>query len=241
MAVVDRNVLRAGIWELLWGVDVPPKVGDQRGPRDRAALLDRGVHALHQRPPRPRSPGALPVGPAVPVAADALPVPPSAVGRRATGRGGGGGSPGRRRRRRRRGASGVPAAGVGPPGLGRARAGAGPGRDRPLARGARCLEGWVAGVAFFVPLLRWLTHTMTTFSTMPRRSRSSWSSPWPAYLALYWGAVTWALAWLRARFGPAHPVAGPRPLGDGGAGCAPTCSAGSRGGCSATSLSRACP
>ena len=26
MAVVDRNVLRAGIWELLWGVDIPPKV-----------------------------------------------------------------------------------------------------------------------------------------------------------------------------------------------------------------------
>jgi transcription antitermination factor NusB len=26
MAVVDRNVVRAGIWELLWGVDVPPKV-----------------------------------------------------------------------------------------------------------------------------------------------------------------------------------------------------------------------
>jgi transcription antitermination factor NusB len=26
MAVVDRNVLRAGIWELLWGVDVPSKV-----------------------------------------------------------------------------------------------------------------------------------------------------------------------------------------------------------------------
>jgi N utilization substance protein B len=26
MAVVDRNVLRAGIWELLWGVDVPPVV-----------------------------------------------------------------------------------------------------------------------------------------------------------------------------------------------------------------------
>jgi transcription antitermination factor NusB len=25
MAVVDRNLLRAGIWELLWGVDVPPK------------------------------------------------------------------------------------------------------------------------------------------------------------------------------------------------------------------------
>jgi N utilization substance protein B len=26
MAVVDRNVLRAGVWELLWGVDVPPIV-----------------------------------------------------------------------------------------------------------------------------------------------------------------------------------------------------------------------
>lgn len=26
MAVVDRNVLRAGIFELLWGVEVPPKV-----------------------------------------------------------------------------------------------------------------------------------------------------------------------------------------------------------------------
>ena len=26
MAVVDLNLLRAGIWELLWGVDVPPKV-----------------------------------------------------------------------------------------------------------------------------------------------------------------------------------------------------------------------
>jgi N utilization substance protein B len=26
MAVVDRNLLRAGIWELLWGVEVPPKV-----------------------------------------------------------------------------------------------------------------------------------------------------------------------------------------------------------------------
>jgi N utilization substance protein B len=26
MAVVDRNILRAGIFELLWGVEVPPKV-----------------------------------------------------------------------------------------------------------------------------------------------------------------------------------------------------------------------
>lgn len=26
MAMVDRNILRAGIFELLWGTDVPPKV-----------------------------------------------------------------------------------------------------------------------------------------------------------------------------------------------------------------------
>jgi transcription antitermination factor NusB len=26
MAVVDRNILRAGIFELLWGIEVPPKV-----------------------------------------------------------------------------------------------------------------------------------------------------------------------------------------------------------------------
>jgi N utilization substance protein B len=26
MAVVDRNILRAGVFELLWAVDVPPKV-----------------------------------------------------------------------------------------------------------------------------------------------------------------------------------------------------------------------
>ena len=26
IALVDRNLLRAGIWELLWGVDVPPIV-----------------------------------------------------------------------------------------------------------------------------------------------------------------------------------------------------------------------
>jgi apolipoprotein N-acyltransferase len=57
-------------------------------------------------------------------------------------------------------------------------------------------EGWLAGFAFFVPLLRWLTHTMTTFSTLS----------WPlavlvllalaAYCALYWGAVASAVAWL---------------------------------------------
>lgn len=62
-------------------------------------------------------------------------------------------------------------------------------------------EGWFAGLAFFGPLLRWLTHTMTTFSTLS----------WPVavlvllglagYLALYWGAVAWGVAWLRAPLG----------------------------------------
>ena len=33
--------------------------------------------------------------------------------------------------------------------------------------GRAFLEGWVAGLAFFLLLMRWLTHTMTTFSTMP--------------------------------------------------------------------------
>lgn len=65
------------------------------------------------------------------------------------------------------------------------------------------VEGWVAGAAFFVPLLRWLTHTMTTFSTLT----------WPVavlvllglagYLALYWGAVAAGVAWLRAPLGVA--------------------------------------
>ena len=63
------------------------------------------------------------------------------------------------------------------------------------------VEGWVAGLLFFVPLLRWLTHTMTTFSSLT----------WPlavlvllalaGYLALFWGGVAWALAWLRGRLG----------------------------------------
>src|SRR5262249_44732411 len=63
------------------------------------------------------------------------------------------------------------------------------------------IEGWLAGLAFFVPLLRWLTHTMTTFSTLS----------WPlavlvvvalsGYCALYWAAVSGAVAWLRAPLG----------------------------------------
>jgi apolipoprotein N-acyltransferase len=68
---------------------------------------------------------------------------------------------------------------------------------------ARALgEGWVAGLAFFLPLLRWLVDTVATFSSLP----------WPlavllllglaGYLALYWGVVAWALARLRDRMGP---------------------------------------
>ena len=67
--------------------------------------------------------------------------------------------------------------------------------------GQAALEGGIAGIAFYVPLLRWLTHTMTTFSTLT----------WPlavlvllglaGYLALYWGAVAAAVAWLGQRLG----------------------------------------
>jgi apolipoprotein N-acyltransferase len=81
--------------------------------------------------------------------------------------------------------------------------------------GRAFVEAWVAGWAFFVPLLRWLTHTMTTFSTLS----------WPlavlvllllsAYLALFWGAVAWLVAALASSTGqralwlaPAFWVAG---------------------------------
>jgi apolipoprotein N-acyltransferase len=63
------------------------------------------------------------------------------------------------------------------------------------------LEGWVAGVAFFFPLLRWLTHTMTTFSPMSMPVAILVIVALAGYLGLFWGGVTWALAWLRPRFG----------------------------------------
>jgi len=65
------------------------------------------------------------------------------------------------------------------------------------------LEGWVAGMAFFLPLLRWLTHTMTTFSPMPMPVAILVIIALAGYLALFWGGVTWALAWLRERLGAA--------------------------------------
>lgn len=64
------------------------------------------------------------------------------------------------------------------------------------------LEGWVAGLAFFLPLLRWLTHTMTTFSSLTWPFAVAVLLLLSGYLALYWGAVSWLLAWLRPRLGP---------------------------------------
>jgi apolipoprotein N-acyltransferase len=64
------------------------------------------------------------------------------------------------------------------------------------------LEGWVAGLAFFLPLLRWLTHTMTTFSSMSAPVAVLVLLALAGYLALFWGGVAWGLAWLEGRLGP---------------------------------------
>jgi apolipoprotein N-acyltransferase len=69
--------------------------------------------------------------------------------------------------------------------------------------GRAFVEGWVGGLAFFLPLLRWLTHTMTTFSTLSGPLAVLVLLALAAYLALYWGAVAAALAWLRTPLGPA--------------------------------------
>ncbi len=65
------------------------------------------------------------------------------------------------------------------------------------------VEGWLAGWAFFIPLLRWLAHTMTTFSTLSMPLASLVVLALSAYLALYWGAVAGAIAWSRGRLGGA--------------------------------------
>jgi apolipoprotein N-acyltransferase len=73
----------------------------------------------------------------------------------------------------------------------------------PTARSPRqaFLEGWIAGLAFFLPLLRWLTETMTTFSQLTLPLAVLVVVALAAYLALFWGAVSWSLAWLRGRLG----------------------------------------
>jgi apolipoprotein N-acyltransferase len=63
------------------------------------------------------------------------------------------------------------------------------------------LEGWVAGLAFYIPLLRWLTHTMTTFSQMTLPIAVLVLLALAGYLALFWGGVAWGLSWLRGRLG----------------------------------------
>ena len=63
------------------------------------------------------------------------------------------------------------------------------------------LEGWVAGLAFFLPLLRWLTHTMTTFSAMTTPVAVLVLLALAGYLALFWGGVAGVLAWLGERLG----------------------------------------
>ena len=70
------------------------------------------------------------------------------------------------------------------------------------APGRAFLEGWVAGLAFFLLLMRWLTHTMTTFSTMPMPVAVLVVVAMAAYLGLFWGGVAWAVAWLGRRMGP---------------------------------------
>ena len=61
MPIVDRNVLRIGLYELLWADDVPDGGGDQRG---RAA----GPRPVHRRVSRVRE---RPAGPSAGTEADA--------------------------------------------------------------------------------------------------------------------------------------------------------------------------
>jgi apolipoprotein N-acyltransferase len=61
--------------------------------------------------------------------------------------------------------------------------------------------GWLTGTVFFVVLLRWLDHTFRVYSAVP------WPLTWlpiaalAAYCGLYFGLVSWAIAWLRGRVG----------------------------------------
>ena len=67
--------------------------------------------------------------------------------------------------------------------------------------GWAALEGGLAGLAFYLPLLRWLVHTMTTFSTLSGPLAVLVLLGLASYLALYWGAVAAAVAWLGQRLG----------------------------------------
>jgi len=62
-------------------------------------------------------------------------------------------------------------------------------------------DGWLAGLSFFVVLLRWLDHTFESYSAIP------WPLTWlpigalAAYCGLYVGVVSAAVSWLGNRLG----------------------------------------
>ena len=60
----------------------------------------------------------------------------------------------------------------------------------------------MAGFAFFVPLLRWLTHTMTTYSTLNLPLAVLVLLLLSAYLAVFWAAAAGAVAWTATGLGP---------------------------------------
>ena len=51
MAVVDRNILRLAVHELLWQPDVPPKVAINEAIELAKKFGTRRLESLHQRPP----------------------------------------------------------------------------------------------------------------------------------------------------------------------------------------------
>ena len=68
-------------------------------------------------------------------------------------------------------------------------------------------DGWLAGTAFFVVLLRWLDHTFQNYSAIP------WPATWlpilalAAYCGLYTGLVCAAIGRLRGRLGDGWALA----------------------------------
>jgi apolipoprotein N-acyltransferase len=75
------------------------------------------------------------------------------------------------------------------------------------------LDGWLAGIVFYVVLLRWLDHTFQHYSAIP------WPVTWlpiaalAAYCGLYVGMVGWAVAALRPHLGPGPALAAAPALG----------------------------
>ncbi|MGH7373325.1 MAG: hypothetical protein ACREJY_03795, partial [Candidatus Rokuibacteriota bacterium] len=77
---------------------------------------------------------------------------------------------------------------------------------------AALADGWLAGTAFYVVLLRWLDHTFLHYSAIP------WPITWlpivalAAYCGLYVGLVAGGTAWLRGRLGAGAALAFAPPL-----------------------------